>query len=175
MRKKPTKKEKEAIEKDALDTYNEFKNFEGQIYTGMKIGRSHKWKYDQGVWKETKITPDEWEISFNTTKRRAGKAPEGSGVPVGTQYHWYIIGHQNVTKLTANDYSTSLSGVKLKLAHKRADKNSWSASEKTQRKHAIQLLKNIIEALEKQNQEEQLKVVPIETKKKVMRREKKYA
>lgn len=44
-------------------SYNEFKEYEGQRYTGMKIGRSHKWRYDQGEWKETKITPDLWQIS----------------------------------------------------------------------------------------------------------------
>jgi hypothetical protein len=30
-------------------------------------------------------------------------APEGSGVPVGTEYHWYVLAHQNVRKLNAND------------------------------------------------------------------------
>src|SRR5690242_20808613 len=27
-------------------------------YSGMKVGRSHKWYYDKGEWKEKKITPD---------------------------------------------------------------------------------------------------------------------
>jgi len=49
----------------------------------MKVGRAHTWNYDQGRWKEKKITPDKWEISYAVRKRRAGKAPEGSGVPVG--------------------------------------------------------------------------------------------
>ena len=44
--------------------YDAFKEFEGRQYTGMKIGRSHKWYYDQGEWREKKITPDEWEISY---------------------------------------------------------------------------------------------------------------
>src|SRR5262249_21752387 len=43
-------------------SYNEFKEYEGQRYTGMKIGRSHKWYYDKGEWNETKITPDLWQI-----------------------------------------------------------------------------------------------------------------
>jgi hypothetical protein len=47
-----------------------------------------------------------WEISYAVTKRRAGKAPEGSGVPVGTEYNWYILAHQNVRKRNANDYTT---------------------------------------------------------------------
>jgi hypothetical protein len=43
---------------DPAIAYNDFNEFEGQRYTGMKIGPSHKWYYDQGEWKETKITPD---------------------------------------------------------------------------------------------------------------------
>ena len=136
--------------KDLSKTYNEFKSFEGQQYTGMMVGRSHKWHYDKGDWKETKITPDLWEISYAVTKRRAGHAPEGSGVPVGTEYHWYILAHQNVRKLNANDYSTSLTGLKFKLAHKRADKEKWSTTAKTQKKRLIQLMKEFIEQLQKE-------------------------
>jgi len=84
---------KKAIKKDIADSYNEYKFFEGHQYTGMKIGRSHKWYYDKGVWKDKKITPEKWEISFAVNKRRAGKAPEGSGAAVGTQYHWFIVAH----------------------------------------------------------------------------------
>lgn len=62
---------------DLAVSYNEFKEHEGQRYTGMKIGRSHKWRYDPGEWKETKITPDLWQIGYAVTKRRAGRAPEG--------------------------------------------------------------------------------------------------
>src|SRR4051812_96419 len=145
---KPEKKKKEAV-KDLDKTYNEFKEFEGRQYTGMRVGRSHKWYYDQGEWKETKITPDLWEISYAVTKRRAGKAPEGSGVPVGTEYHWYILAHQNVRKLNANDYSTAMTGLKYKLAHKRADKDKWSATAKTQRKRLIKLMQELIAQLEK--------------------------
>jgi hypothetical protein len=135
-------------------SYNEFKEYEGQRYTGMKIGRSHRWHYDKGDWKETKITPDLWQISYAVTKRRAGRAPEGSGVPVGTEYHWYVVAHQNVAKQTANDYTTSLTGLKFKIAHKRADSEKWSATPKTQRKRMIMFLQNVIADLEKQNDSE---------------------
>src|SRR5438067_1949971 len=110
------------FKKDLSASYNEFKEFEGRQYSGMKVGRSHNWNYDPGIWKETKITPDLWEINFEVIKRRKGHAPEGSGVPVGTQYHWYVMAHQDVKKLNANDYTTKLSGLKFKLAHKRAEK-----------------------------------------------------
>jgi len=142
---------KKTFEKgDISATYNKFKKFEGKQYTGMAVGRSHKWNYDQGVWKEKKITPDLWEISYSVTKRRAGKAPEGSGVPVGTEYHWYIISHQNVKKISANDYTTVMSGLKYKLAHKRASKDKWSATAKTQRKHLIKFLQEFIAQLQKE-------------------------
>src|SRR5438094_8225035 len=138
---------------DRAVSYNQFKEYEGQRYTGMKIGRSHKWHYDRGDWKETKITPDLWQIGYAVTKRRAGRAPEGSGVPVGTQYHWYVLAHQNVCKLNANDYTTSMSGLKFKIAYKRADSGKWSATPQTQRKRMISFLRDMIEDLEKEQEE----------------------
>jgi hypothetical protein len=148
---KPSRNEAKS---DPAVSYNDFKEHEGQRYTGMKIGRSHKWYYDQGEWKERKITPDLWQIGYAVTKRRAGRAPEGSGVPIGTEYHWYVLAHQNTTKQTANDYTTSLTGLKFKIAHKRAGSEKWSATPKTQRKRMIMFLKSVITDLEKQNQSE---------------------
>lgn len=135
---------------DISSSYNQFKTYQGRQYTGMKIGRSHKWYYDKGEWKEKKISPDEWQIHYAVTKRRAGKAPEGSGVPVGTEYNWYILAHQNVRKLNANDYTTELTGIKYKLAHKRANKSAWSASAKAQRRRLIKLFHGMIEQLEEE-------------------------
>jgi len=134
---------------DLAVSYNEFKEYDGQRYTGMKIGRSHKWYYDQGEWKEKKITPDLWQIGYAVTKRRAGRAPEGSGVPVGTQYHWYIVAHQNATKQTANDYTTSLTGLKFKIAHKGAGSEKWSATPRAQRKRMIMFLERVIADLKR--------------------------
>src|SRR5204863_8136082 len=135
-------------------SYNDFKEHEGQRYTGMKIGRSHKWYYDRGEWKEKKITPDLWQIGYAVTKRRAGRAPEGSGVPVGTEYHWYIVAHQNTAKQTANDYTTTLTGLKFKIAHKRAGTEKWSATPRTQRQRRIMFLRSVLADLEKQNDRE---------------------
>src|SRR5215204_1434849 len=142
-------KTKNVAKKDIAASYNQYKFFEGQQYTGMKIGRSHKWYYDKGEWKDHKITPDLWEVEYQVAKRRAGKAPEGSGVPVGTEYHWYILAHQHVKKLDANSYSTTLTGLKYKLAHKRFDKEKWNISDAAQRKRLIKLLKEITDGLEK--------------------------
>ena len=145
---KKSLKDKATENEDIAASYNSFKEHEGKQYTGMKIGRSHKWYYDKGEWKEKKITPDQWQIHYAVTKRRAGKAPEGSGVPVGTEYNWYILAHQNVRKLNANDYTTEMNGMKFKLAHKRADKATWSASDKAQRRRLIKIFQGMIEQLE---------------------------
>lgn len=74
--------------------YNALKSFNGQVYSGMAVGGSHTWNYDEGTWKETKVEPDLWKVDYPTTKRRARKAPKGSGAPVGTEYHWLIVAHQ---------------------------------------------------------------------------------
>jgi hypothetical protein len=131
------------------ESYDRYKFYEGKQYTGMQVGRSHKWFYDKGEWKETKVRPDMWRMFYSVVKRRAGKAPKGSGVPVGTGYHWYIMAHQNVTKLNANDYSTTLMGLKFKVAHKRAAKGKWSSSAAAQRKTLLQFFQEMITELKK--------------------------
>lgn len=74
--------------------FNALKSFHGQLYTGMAVGGSHTWNYDAGVWKETKEEPDLWSVDWSANKRRARRAPEGSGAGVGTEYHWFVVGHQ---------------------------------------------------------------------------------
>jgi hypothetical protein len=139
-----------SAKKDIAASFNKFKMHDGKQYTGMAVGRSHKWYYDKGEWKETKITPDLWRISYGVTKRRTGKAPEGSGATVGTAYHWYILAHQEVLKLNANDYSTYLTGLKYKLAHKRAGNDKWNVKTPTQRKHLVSFLREWIQQLEEE-------------------------
>ena len=145
MLQESNQKKKNGVKKDISKSYNQVKEFQGKNYTGMRVGRTHKWYYDKGEWKEKKVTPDKWQFSYNVTKKRVGNAPEGSGVPVGTEYHWYILANQNVKKLDANNYTTSMIGLKYKLAHKRADKNNWSSSDNAQRKRLIEILESLIE------------------------------
>ncbi|KAL3455886.1 hypothetical protein BJX64DRAFT_53997 [Aspergillus heterothallicus] len=123
--------------------YNALKSYKGQYYSGMAVGGSHTWNYDQGVWKETKEEPDLWRIDYRTNKRRARKAPQGSGAPVGTEYHWLIVGHQHVKKIDANTYETVLEGSKYKLAYKSANSNTWSVpTVKKQREREVELLED---------------------------------
>jgi hypothetical protein len=128
-----------------IASYNAVKEFEGRKYTGMRVGDSHSWYYRHGEWKETKVAPDKWEFTFAVNKRRKWNAPEGSGVPVGTEYHWYILADQNVRKLNANEYTTSMTGIKYKLAHRRAASGEWSANERAQLRKLITIFEeNII-------------------------------
>ena len=137
--------------KDVAASYNRAKEYNGRQYTGMTIGRTHHWLYDKNSWKEKKVTPDKWEFTYATTKRRKGQgAPERSGAPVGTGYHWFILAHQYVEKLNANDYSTQMVGLKFKLAHKRAAGQKWSASPEKRRKELIGILKELIADLERE-------------------------
>ncbi|RAK99560.1 uncharacterized protein BO80DRAFT_126954 [Aspergillus ibericus CBS 121593] len=123
--------------------YNALKSYKGQMYSGMAVGGSHTWRYDQGTWKETKEEPDLWRIDYQTNKRRARNAPAGSGAPVGTEYHWLIVGHQHVKKIDANTYETHLTGSKYKLAYKSASSNSWSLpTVKKQRDREVELLED---------------------------------
>ena len=135
------------IRKDFSTGYNEYKEFQGRKYTGMRVGGTHHWYYDNGEWKEKKIAPDKWEFTYDTNKRRAWQAPEGSGVPVGSEYHWYILAHQNVRKLDANSYTTSMTGLKYKLAHKRVDKLRWSSTDNAQKEQLIRIFEELIAQL----------------------------
>lgn len=143
-------------EEQKSQSYNRFKKHNGKQYSGMPVGRAHKWYYDQGEWRERKLTPDEWEISYQTTKRRAAQAPEKSGAPVGTEYNWLIVSHQRVDKLDANSYMTCMEGKKFKIAHKRASNAKWSASERAQRKQVIQYLEQVIAELKEADETEVL-------------------
>jgi len=53
-----------------------------------------------------------------------------------------------------------MSGLKFKLAHKRADKETWSASTRVQRKKTVQILRQVADELEQQMAEDEKKVTP---------------
>ncbi|MGE5556837.1 MAG: hypothetical protein ACM3UY_11365 [Methanocella sp.] len=137
-----------------LSKFNKLKEYKGKKYTGVKVGHGHTWQYEAGEWKETKTDPNKWKFSYKVGKKRRGKAPEGSGAPVGTEYHWYIVADQIVKKLDANNYSTEMTGTKYKVAHKRANKENWSINNAKQKKEIIKILKDMIAELETQPEPE---------------------
>ncbi len=131
--------------------YDDIKDFKGQKYTGMPVGRRHTWIYPNGLWKEQKVAPDQWEFTFTSIKQREGSAPVGSGAPPDTQYHWYILAHQRVRKIDSDSYSTFMNGVKYKLAHKRPHWRRWSSQypdQLSERERVIAVLESTLASLE---------------------------
>ena len=128
--------------------YDDLKEFEGETYSGMSVGGEHSWIYPNGLWRETKITPDKWTFTFASLKERERSAPDGSGVPPGTQYHWYILAHQRVRKIDADTYHTFMSGVKHKVAHKRPAWRKWSCDYPDQPSESDRIASILHEALD---------------------------
>jgi len=134
-------------------SYDDIKQFNGQKYTGMSVGGRHVWEYPNGLWDERKVAPDKWSFTFSSVKRRARSAPEGSGVPPGSQYHWYIMAHQRVRKLDQDAYETFMEGVKYKLAHKRPHWRAWSSEypgNRPEREVLIDILEQALAGLKAQ-------------------------
>lgn len=132
-------------------THNNLKNFNGQTYSGMPVGSSHDWIYPDGRWKETKVSPDEWEFNFICRKGRNTPAPINSGASLGSEYHWYILADQTVRKLDKDSYITTMQGSKFKIGHKRPHWRAWSYEypEQLDYKHKlIQVLKETLRKLE---------------------------
>lgn len=107
--------------------YDDLKEFNGKKYMGMPIGGKHTWNYPNGIWKEEKVAPDKWVFTFKSIKRRRREAPVNSGVPISTQYHWYILADQRARKVDKDTYETTMEGVKYKIAHKRPYWRKWSS------------------------------------------------
>lgn len=99
---------------------------QGQFYSGMRIGGTHQWHYQDGIWREVKETPDRWGFHFDSVKRRHHAAPTNTGAQVQTKYHWYIIADQVATKLDNNSYFTEMQGVKYKIGHQRPHWQAFS-------------------------------------------------
>ena len=69
-------------------SYETIKNYKGKQYVGMQIGRSHKWYYDKGEWKDKKITPGLWETRYEfpnegLVKHQRDPAPQWAPVIIG--------------------------------------------------------------------------------------------
>ncbi len=135
--------------------FDDLKEFNGKHYSGMRIGDSHVWDYNNAVWEETKITPDLWQIKFGAIKGRKVAAPEGSGVPLNTLYHWFIMADQRVIKIDKDSYQTLMEGAKFKIGHKRPYWKNMSYAYPGQlsyRQRLIQILHETLDRLEKDEQ-----------------------
>jgi len=130
--------------------YDSIKDFKGKKYTGMKVGGTHAWNYNEGKWWETKKSPDEWNIKFDCVKTRMKAAPINSGAGIGSKFHWYILADQIATKLDTNSYMTVMEGLKFKLGHKRPHWKSFSYEYPEQlsyKERVIQILEETLKRL----------------------------
>lgn len=114
------------VEKPSGKKFDELKDFNGKIYSGMAIGQSHHWNYNNGKWFETKEAPDRWKFQYKSLKTRTHLAPVNTGAEINTQYHWYILADQIATKVNTNTYKTYMKGVKFKIGHKRPNWKNFS-------------------------------------------------
>jgi hypothetical protein len=130
--------------------YDTFKVHGKKIYTGMRVGGSHHWNYNEGKWFETKEAPDKWSFKFNSIKTRINPAPTNTGANINTQFHWYIIADQIATKIDNNNYMTSMKGVKFKIGHKRPHWRTFSYNYPEQlsyKERIIEILEEILSGL----------------------------
>lgn len=130
--------------------YDDLKDFQGEPYTGMPVGGRHTWRYTNAVWREVKVTPDEWDFTLTSTKERDRESPAGSGAALDTQYHWYLLAHQFVRKIDADRYTTFMSGLKYKIAHKRPAWRTWSSgldAEDSERDRVLAILEGAVDRL----------------------------
>lgn len=76
---------------------------------GVPVKYKAYWRY-KGVWKETKVKPGTWKLSFRATKNR--KAKSYGSHPKGRRIRWKFTGYQDVIKTDKGKYQTHLYGTK---------------------------------------------------------------
>jgi hypothetical protein len=74
-------------------------------------------------------------------------------------YHWYIVAHQIVKKADVNKCTTTMTGIKYKLAHKRAEQDNWNITEHTQKKLLIRILEGLAFQLKGEKNEGSSKII----------------
>ena len=107
-------------------SYDDLKEHDGKVYSGMPVGASHGWRYPDGSWHEVKLAPDRWSFEFRSVKTRRRAAPPDSGAKPDSGYHWYILADQHVRKIDKDSYDTLMTGLKFKVGHRRPYWRRWS-------------------------------------------------
>lgn len=107
-------------------SYDDLKKHFGEVYSGMSVGGVHNWNYNNAVCNEQKVHPHIWLTRLQSVKKRKRDAPVGSGVDVGTKFHWVWVGDQIAEKINENEYMTDLQVLKFKMGHKRKHWKSFS-------------------------------------------------
>ena len=133
--------------------YDKLKRYKGNVYTGMRVGGTHYWNYNNGKWYEVKLSPEKWNITFNSLKKRYHNAPINSGASIGTKYHWYIIADQVAEKLDSDSYMTTMKGFKYKIGHQRPNWKHFSyeyPEQDSYKQKVIEILENTLKQLKEE-------------------------
>jgi hypothetical protein len=134
---------KGAKAKKARGKANPLAEFEGNEYNGTR--EEIAWQLSKNTWSEFRRGEKSWDVLFETN---ASKPFEGAkDMPVGSEYHSYILAHQKLVKTRKNTYAMKLEGLKFKLAHKE-DGASWSSNERGRKNQLIKILKEMLATLE---------------------------
>src|SRR5262249_42822086 len=119
------------------------------VVARSSIGLRPSANYDSGDWTEKKVTPDKWESA--TRSRSAAPAKRRSFGRTGRRYVPLVHPEPLDRDEARREHDTDMAGLKYKLAHKRADKETWSASGAAQRKRLIHVLQEMIASLQKES------------------------
>lgn len=117
--------------------------FEGEPYNGLRATQT--WAMGKGKWEEQRTGAQSWEILFETIAVKPLKT--GTGMPIGSEHHSYVLAHQKLVKTRNNTYQVRIEGLKFKLAHKETGEK-WSANANVRRHNLIKILKQALHDLE---------------------------
>jgi hypothetical protein len=63
--------------------YNDYKEFEGRKYTGMRVGGVHHWYYENGEWKEKKKHQTNGNSLMQLIRKEHGMLQRAQGLQLG--------------------------------------------------------------------------------------------
>ncbi|HLP14527.1 MAG TPA: hypothetical protein VK177_21530 [Flavobacteriales bacterium] len=140
---RPTQKKRAGKKRQKKAVAPLFTEIEGTPYTGVL--NEQTWNLSKATWNESRRNAKSWDILFETL---ATKPFEGANeLPVGSEFHSYILAHQTMVKTRKNTWKVKLDGKKFKLAHKE-EGAGWSANSTTRRNYLIKILKETLHELE---------------------------
>jgi len=142
---RPTQKKRRSVAKKGAKkaSVHPLTEFEGEAYNGLRATQT--WAMGKGKWEEQPTGALSWDILFETIAVKPLKA--GTGMPIGSEHHSYLLAHQKLVKTRNNTYQVRLEGVKFKLAHKETGEK-WSANAGVRHNNLIKILKQALNDLE---------------------------
>lgn len=120
-----------------------FQEVEGLPYTG--VPNQLEWTVQKGDWIEKPRNEKTWDVlaEFALTKSFESE----NELPVGSEYHTYIVAQQTLIKSRKNTWKIKLEGKKVKLGQKISG-SALKGNAESRRKDMIKFLKELLSELE---------------------------